>query len=296
MAVAYGKRNLGLFTNGDFESGSNTNFSFASIYSNDAYSGCYSLLFQNNGSPTRIGSEYIKVDTSKYYRMTVRAKTIARSTPNNYLGYGYLGFATYDQFYNFIDLRHCGGVGNTTLSRALNPGDSYAYITSSAGWSTLALYYYRHFMINPATHPYYSTPWGYSRIGYGDYNICYSPTITFTGTDYQLALQDINGNAITMPNIGYSLPVGTPVFNGVAGGTYSYIWVPEFPESWTLYDSGWFTGENRNSSIPFRYGTKYITFMHLENYGRTAETTPAKYLMDEIRLYQSPISTASIPL
>lgn len=295
MGTNYGKRELGLFTNGTFESGLNTGFTFGTIYTESAL-GNYSLLMQTNNQQVQ-GSEYLEVDTSQYYRMIVHAKTISRSTPNNYLGNGYLGFATYDQFYNFVDLRHCGGIGNTYLTRALNAGDTYAYVESVAGWSTNATYYYRHFMINPPTHPYYSAPFGYSRIGYGDFNICTSTAFTqISGSEWEITLQNTSNVNTVMPNIGYSLPIGTPVFNGQAGGTYSYVFGnPSHPETWTKYDSDWFTGENRNSGLPFRHGTKYIRFMVLSNYAM-AETVAPKYIFDDIIMLKSPIAkTLSMP-
>lgn len=291
MAVVYGKPNIGLFTNGNFETGTNTNFSFSSVYNGDSYSGNYSLLMQQNNQQV-VGDEFVAVDTSKYYRMTVRAKTIARSSPSNYLGYGHLGFATYDQFYNFIDLRNCGDVGNTTLTRACNPGDQYIYIASNSGWAAVTeLYYFRNVLFFPATHPLYSTPWKYTRIGFGNPTLYYNEIVDISGngTEYRLQLSSDGTATTTMPNIGYSLPIGTPIARGVAGGSYNYVWVPEFPEQWTLYDSGWFTGESRNSSVPFRYGTKYIKFMTLANYARS-ETISSKYLFDDIFLFKSPIA------
>lgn len=296
MGIVYNSSKLGsLFTNGDFETGSNANFTFSSVSSSQGRGGSYGLIMQTNNQHVQ-GSQYVEVDTSKYYRMTVDTKTILRSSPNNYLGSGYLGFATYDQFYNFVDLRHCGGVGNTTLTRTLNPGDSYAYVASVSGWSTSTTYYFRHLMFNPATHPYYSTPWGYSRIGYGDVNICHANTWTWTGSDYQVAIQNTSNVNMTMPNVGYALPAGTPVFTGQAGGTYSYVFGnPSHPEYWNRYDSGWFTGENRNSSLPFRHGTKYIRFMVLSNYARS-ETISAQYIFDNIRLYgPSPTNNKTLP-
>lgn len=298
MGISFGRQSPGRFDNGSFDTGSNDNFTFASVYSGDSYSGKYSLLFQSNGSPTRIGSQYISVDTSMYHRMTLRARTIQTSTPNAYSGYGHLGFACYDQSYNFIDLRNCGGIGNTTLTRALNPGDAYAYVTSVSGWSTNANSIYRHFLIFPPTHPLYSAGWKYTRIGYGDYNICHSTIFTqISANEWQVALQNTSNVDTPMPTIGYSLPIGTPISVGQAGGTYNYAFgAPTYPSAWTLYDTGWFTGESVNSSLPFRYGTKFIRFMHLENYGRTAETVPAKYLMDDIRWFTSPVSGGGVPL
>lgn len=290
MGVIYGRSSVGLFSNGNFELGTNKNFTFGTINSTDSYDGSYSLAVTGGG--TVLGNEFVKVDTSKYYRMIIYAKTKTRSSPNNYLGIGYLGFSTYDQFYNFIDLRNCGGNGNTVLTRACNPGDSYIYIASASGWTTNMsdLYYYRNVLFYPPSHPYYSAAWQYTRIGFGDYYLYYNSItdVSGNGTEWRLGLSSDGTNSTTMPNIGYSLPVGTPVSRGVAGGTYSYVFGnPEYPETWTQFDSGWFTGESYNSSVPFRYGTKYITFMNLPNYGRTAETTTATYLFDKIILLES---------
>ena len=297
MGVVYNRSQFGLFTNGDFESGTNANFSFSPVYSAQSYRGAYSLWMGQNNQQVE-GDEFVPVNTSKYYRMTVRAKTIARSSPNNYLGYGYLGFSCYDQFKNFVDLRNCGGIGNTTLTRACNPGDQYIYIASNSGWAPVTdLFYFRNVLFYPPTHPLYSTPWQYTRIGFGDYTLYYSEIVDVSGngTEYRLRLSSDGSNSITMPNIGYSLPAGTPIARGVAGGTYNYVWVPEVPETWTLYDSGWFTGESLNSSLPFRYGTKFIKFMTLANYARS-ESVSAQYLFDDIFLFESPSPrTINIP-
>jgi hypothetical protein len=292
MAVTYNSSNYGLFKNGDFEKGTNENFTgVGTIYSGNSYRGKYSL--QVTGGGTLIGDQYVPVDPTKYYTMSVRAKTLTKSSPNNYLGIGYLGFATYDQFYNLIDLRNCGDNGNTTLTRACNPGDSYIYVASSSGWTTnmSELYYYRNVLFFPATHPYYNRPWKYTRIGFGDFNIYYNEIVDVSGngTEWRLRLSSDGTTNMTMPNIGYSLPVGTPISRGIAGGTYSYVFGnPEYPMDWTTFTSAPFTGESYNSSTPFRYGTKYIRFMNLPNYGRTSETTTAKYLFDDITLIESP--------
>lgn len=289
MGVTYGRPKFSLFDNGSFETGNNMNFSFSSVYTADTYRGSYSLLMEQNNQQVE-GSQLVPIDTSQYYRMTVRAKTIARSSPNNYLGYGHLGFSCYDQSLNFIDLRNCGDVGNTTLTRACNAGDTHIYIASNSGWTTAGdLFYFRNILFYPPSHPLYSTPWKYTRIGFGQYNIYYNEIVDVSGngTEYRLRLSSDGTADMTMPNIGYSLPIGTPISRGVAGGTYNYVWVPEVPEAWTLYDSGWFTGENRNSSTPFRYSTKFIKFMTLANYARS-EATSAKYLFDDILLFQSP--------
>lgn len=292
MSVVYGRKDLGLFTNGDFELGTNANFTFGTVTSSNAYQGSYALLVTGGG--TVFGDEFIPVNSTKYYRMLMKVKTTTQSLPNNYLGIGYLGFTSYDQFYNFIDLRNCGSIGNTVLTRAVSVGDEYIYIATSSGWTTNMsdLYYFRNVLFYPATHPYYSTPWKYTRIGYGEYNIYYNEIVDVSGngTEWRLRLSSDGTANATMPNIGYSLPVGTPISRGVAGGSYNYaLGNPEYPMTWTQLDSGWFTGESYNSSVPFRYGTKYIKFMNLPNYGRTGESTLATYAFDNILLYESPI-------
>ena len=71
-----------------------------------------------------------------------------------------------------------------------------------------------------------------------------------------------------------SLPAGTPVSNGVAGGTYGYYMTcnTEIPNVWTKYSVN-LTAEGRTSGCGynvFRYGTKYVTWMALTNYGQAA--------------------------
>jgi hypothetical protein len=98
-----------------------------------------------------------------------------------------------------------------------------------------------------------------------------------------------------MPNIGYATPAGTPISVGQAGGTFNYaLGAPNYPETWTTYTTSPFTGENRNSSIPFRQATKYIRFLNLVNYNYREETVgnSARYLIDNVILVQSPNNQA----
>jgi hypothetical protein len=71
-----------------------------------------------------------------------------------------------------------------------------------------------------------------------------------------------------------TLPAGTPVSNGLAGGTYGYYLScgGSFPTTWTKY-SVTLTGEGKSSGCGynvFRYGTKYVTWMALSNYGQAS--------------------------
>lgn len=294
MALHHGRREMGLWDNGTFELGTNQYFTgIGSIYSADRYRG-FCCLEPTGGVSS---DQLIPIDTSKYYMMSIRAKTISRSSPNNYLGYGHTGFMCYDQFQQFIDLRNCGGDGNTTLTRTVNPGDAYIYISSISGWyGAGAEYYFRNVLFFPSTHPYYGAEWKYTRIGFGDYNIYYKEVVDMGGGEYRLKLSSDGSADMVMPDVGYSLPSGTPISNGTAGGSFNYVFVPEFPETWTKYESPVFTGESKNSNYPFRYSTKFITFIHLYNYSRTGETTLARYLFDDILFLQvHPSRTYNLP-
>lgn len=291
MSIYAGRKSTGLFDNGCFQDLSNRNFSFynhstANTLSNSSSAGV--ITFNNYGG-TALGNQFLEVDPTKTYQFSVSVRTIQRSY-NNRLGSGHLGFACYDQFFNFIDLRNCGGIGNTTLTRALNPGNSFVYVNSVSGWSSDSNSAFRHLLIFPATHPHYSTPYYYTRIGLGDFNICHANTWTQTAQgDFEVRIQNTSNANITMPNIGYATPAGTPISVGQAGGTYNYaLGAPNYPESWTTYTTAPFTGENRNSSVPFRQATKYIKFLNLVNYNYRTETAgnSARYLLDNIILVQ----------
>lgn len=274
-----------LFTNGDFERGTIYNFwGGLSIASDDPQSGTYYAV--QNAYASWQSSEYVPVDVNKEYVLSVWMKSIARGSDDS-VSRSYLGFACYDQFYNFIDLRDNGDIGNTTLSRDLNPGDEYAYFTSSSGWYTGTFEqvaanrgYYRHIIFFPPDHPYYSAPWRYSQLS----DVCYEEMIQMPEGDWRVKLANYTGSSMlvssprTMPDYGYPLPAGTPVSRGEAGGSYNYaLGAPYASESgWYNHKTSPFTGERRNSGTPFRYGTKYIRFLILGNYWSGSSTINPK--------------------
>ena len=272
-----------LYTNGNFEFGNNYNFSGAQISSVDPHSGSYHLL-QDNTNQWQ-SSEFIPVDTSKEYEISVWVKTAARNSQGNLAG-GHIGFACYDSSRRFIDLRNCGGVGNTVLTRPANPGDTTIYIESSSNWYvgedvTNYTYYYRHVQMFPPTHPEYGQPWGYTRIGYGDYNIYYKRLVQIGPNEWEMSLES------PLPDIGYELPAGMPISRGVAGGTYNYAFGnPWYPETWTNYKQTIPAGvETRNSDSRFRYNTAYVRFLILGNYNIRSQAAPyATFYLDDIAL------------
>jgi hypothetical protein len=301
MGINYNQKAKNLFSNGHAQLGNNTEFTSYSYSADESLTiGGSFLLTSNIYGNSYIGNR-VAVDTSKYYQFAINIRTTQRSY-NNRLGSGHLGFACYDAKDRFIDLRNCGGIGDTYISRDLNAGDEYVYIQSASGWETGTLssgnIIFRGLIIYPATHPEYSEPHKYSRIGLGDYNIGYNEIVQMPEGDWRLKISNLSNVSMVMPNIGYPTPTGTPISRGVAGGTFNYaLGAPEYPETWTTYTTPIFTGENRNSGYPFRFATKYIRFMNLINYNWRNERggDSAKYAIDSVFLVQLPTNRKSIP-
>ena len=267
-----GPTQFGLWVNGDFSNGNTDNFSMGTYQSTggpiiNGVDQPYVQITGGGGSGFQ-GSQYLEVDTTDQYNLTVYAKTFTPGSSGNNAG-GHIGFACYDKNKTFIDLRNCGDLGNTTLSRPATPGDTSIFLTSSSGWYSGAdvtnhTYYYRQILFFPASHPDYGVPHEYTRFN----GMRYSSLVQTASGDWEMVLE--NG---TLPDYGYALPTGTPVSRGAAGGSYNYaLGSPTYPNTWQRYSTGLFTGENRNSSTPFRYNTKYVRFLILRNYNRRTES------------------------
>ena len=304
MSTIIGRQDIGLFDNGSFESGTVTNFTGAGGYisTDDPKRGKYHWESKSRSSANF--SQYVEVDVAKKYLMSISCKTLERST-SNLLGRHYIGFTCYDQFKQFIRLEHCGGVGNTTLSRDLNPGDSKMYITSASGWYTGAdvtnyRNYFRNIGLYPPTHPLYSAPHRYTRVGtrggaVGNSRIEYRAAVQTNQGDWELTLCNSADTPTTWTyNEPYPTPAGTPVHRGQAGGTYNYAFGRrQYTDSnWTTYQLTVEGPERRNSSRYFRYDTKYVRFMILWNYalasGGGSMPYPRGALDDIILLEQNP--------
>lgn len=279
MSIIYNKKDFGLIKNGDFTY-SNSSYNFTNFIGPKAsFTGQviptggfnnkpYLQIVGGNGDLIQ-SNDFIPIDTSKSYQMIAYARTIQRASFNNSLAGGHIGLVCYDIDRNSILPQTQGGIGNTVLSRDLNVGDQYIYIQSISGWSTGADEF-RYCLIYPATHPLYSVPYRYTRIGYGSFNIRYTTGIVqMPEGDYRLTITNTANTPITFPNIGYPTPSGTPVCNGQTGGTFNYVLgAPDYPEIWTRYASAPFSGETRGSSTPLRFGTRFVKFMLLINYNQ----------------------------
>lgn len=304
MSTIIGRQDIGLFDNGSFESGAVTNFTGAGGYisTRDPKRGKYHWESDRRSSANM--TQYIPVDVSKRYIMSISSKTFEKSG-SGLLGRHYIGFSCWDEDKQFIRLEHCGGVGNTTLSRDLNPGDSKMYITSASGWYTGAdvtnnRNYFRNIGLYPPTHPKYSAAHRYTRVGtrggsVGGSQIQYRAAVQTGQGDWELTLCNTADTPINWTyNEPYATPAGTPVHRGAAGGTYNYAFSRRqyTDESWTTYQLNVEGPERRNSGRIFRFDTKYIRFMILGNYALAASSTAPTYpiygLDDLIFLEENP--------
>lgn len=292
MAVMGGRRQMGLYNNGKSQEGTNTNFTGYSYSNADPLSGdgCFAMSGNVRGS-SLLGDEYVEVDTSKYYVHSVSVKTYQLSY-NSRLGSGHLGFSCYDSQKRFISLNYMGwggGSRDTYLTRAASSGDTVIYVNSVNNWDN-----------SP------SSSNGVKRIAWFFSGGSSATDNNMNGGDnyqYSRYLSTYVGGSLTqtasgdwsvtltggLGNWGYSYPVGTKLSNTRHGGTYNYAHGnPTYDEEWETFTTPPFTGESRNSSYPFRYGTKYIRFMNLRNYNYRNETggASAQYYLDNIMLTQ----------
>lgn len=293
MGIIYNRRTTGLFTNGSAQLESNTNFPGYSYTTDESLSGsgCFKMDANVAGSTT-LGDEFIEIDLNKKYQFAVSAKGVSQGNLGFESG-GHLGWGCYDENFSFIDLRNCKGLGDTTLTRAATPGDTSIYVANASGFSTSTTDHQRGIMLFGGDYPYSE---GYSR---------YTVSSNFYSTT---GLTDLGGGewridlVSTLPTwtnalVGGVYPIGTYVANGRAGGTYNYaVGAPSHnvADGWQTYTTPVFTGASRNSSYPFRYGTKYVKFLNLRNYNsrNSGETTRPVYLLDNILLIERPSGTA----
>ena len=297
MTILYNRRTTGLFENGAVQKGDLTNFTvFNSINTtsgNYLSNGGSFFMNQNRYGQTITGGEYIPVDTSKVYQLSYSIKTITQSY-NGRNGSGHLGYITYDENKQFIELRYLKGIGDTQLTRAASPGDTTIYVADASGWFTGTTHYFLAYNLFGGDYPYSG---GYTRYAVTSNGYTGSAVTNLGGGEWSIGLQSgmptwsaaLDGNG--------EYPVGTYVSNGRAGGTYNYaMGAPVYPQDWTTY-TAICTGETRGSGATFRYGTKFIRFMNLSNYNFRTEQAgdSARYVMDNLFFGEIPSSNDQLP-
>lgn len=265
MAVKNRNQTFGLFKNGDGRYGDNTNFTNFTFNSADQFNGAGCFTWNGGYGGGTFSTEYVEIDSNKEYQYVIYYRTIDTGSAGK-LGGGHIGFACYDKNFYFCDRRTQGGIENTVLSRELSVGDSYVYVENSSSWTVESRTVFNHVLIYPPDHPDYSTPWEYTRIGFGEYTLYFSGSEDIGGGERRLQLVNSSNTPITFPDIGYSTPIGTPISRGRAGGTYNYCFSnPNYPLQWTRAEVT-LTGNHGSTYTKFRYGTKYIRFMSLLNH------------------------------
>ena len=290
MATRGGPTNFGLYSDGGLTAGNNTYFNLGTFETGGGPKpGDNHIRVTGGGGSTWQHSEYIPVDITKTYRAAVYMRTISVGSSGNLAG-GHIGFACYDENKSFIDLRYLKGIGDTQLTRAASPGDTTIYVADASGWYNGSTGYFRGLMLFGGQYPYSE---GYTRY-----------SVTSNGYNQNGMTNLGNGEwSVTLPNglgtysdvlVNGSYPIGTYLSNGRAGGTYNYAFgAPNYPLTWTKYDTGNFTGANRNSSTPFRYGTKFIRFMILRNYNRRSES-PQDHVWGMSRIFLGEVTDGRV--
>lgn len=243
-----------LITNGYLELKNNTNFT-RFTYDKNGY-----LTLTTRGTYT--SNEYIPVNTSKTYTQTVEAKS--SNTTATY----YMGLQEFDVDKKEISAYHVAYIDNTltTLARDLKNGDTVIYLASTANFLNLS---------TTPTHQLGLIFWNYTD-GTGKT----WPELTYSRNAW-LNLYLYTGinktnNTITLksPWANGTFKAGTKLSQSNSGGyNYGLMANRTMSTGWTTYTNK-ISGEARLSNYQkFRFGTRYVRFLSLENYNNTASTT-----------------------
>lgn len=255
-------RGENLVINGDLSYKDNTNFS-SFTYQQDGEGNGY-LSRTVNSTSTRLMDQFIPVDANKYYEIGFTAKT------NNPTATHYVGFATYNENKEGIKSAEVMYLNNTltTLSRDLNNGDEYIYLTDLTHWvKNASQTYYRGFIF-----------WNYKdSTGYQYPELTYSKN--YWSNLYENTNIDLDNNRIklTSPwNNGY-ISSGTKLSQTNAGATYNFALrnnqtLTQTYETYSTLIEGTNTINSR-AAKRFDPGTKYIKFFIWQNNNNIANTT-----------------------
>ena len=255
-------RGENLVVNGDLTYKNNTNFSDFTYVAEEGTNGY--LTRTSNVSSIRWTEQLIPVDANKYYEIGFTAKT------NNPTAKHYIGFITYNENKERIKSAEVMYLNNslTTLSRDLNNGDEYVYLTDLTNWSkNTSQTYYRGFIF-----------WNYKdSTGYQYPELTYSKYFWHDLYENEGVEKENNRIKLKSPwNKGY-VKAGTKLSQSSDGTTYNYALRGNQPltENYETYSSvieGTNTISSR-SAKKFDPGTKYIRFFIWQNNNNIANTT-----------------------
>ena len=259
-------KNANLVENGDQEYGNNYNFSAFEYRESE---NCLSLT---SGSSTVMTSNFIKVqgnglDSFDRYRLDCYIKG------ENIRSRFYFMIICYDKYFREISHRQVGMYANTatTLSQALNPGDTWVYMQDISNWQDDGTTNYAHTKSLALWHPNDEkpllTPYKYTR---RTFNV-----VEVDKTNNRVRLQN--------PYSGDVIPAGSPACNTRDGSTYPYI---GGSNQWTdlnewKYMSGLSTSSDNLGGM--RFGSSYVRVGYLINREATGGTPTT--LIKNIRFY-----------
>ncbi|MCK9212379.1 MAG: hypothetical protein M0P61_16180, partial [Ignavibacteriaceae bacterium] len=262
-------RGMNLVANGSGLMGNDYNFSAFTYSQNEVHGGLGSFMW-SGAYASAFSDELIPVDVSKYYRMVGWAKHGdtggADYDPTNRQ---YAGVVAFDIDGNAITPSEAvkyPGSTDTTLTQALNIGDTVMHVADSTGWVNSGCLYYSCAI---SWWPYTNSK-GYT---YPNYTYTRNESMyTYVYPNPTWHDGGISGGDITLhgPWPGPALPNGTPVRNLYSGSTYKYITASNtnVPNEWTRYEGfiGSVAQGSDQDANKFFAGTAYVKLMFLPNY------------------------------
>ncbi|MBP3920724.1 MAG: prepilin-type N-terminal cleavage/methylation domain-containing protein [Bacilli bacterium] len=257
-------RGENLIVNGDLSYGNNSNFS-QFTYNNDGF-----LTISSSTVKILLNDDFIPIDVGKKYEMGITAKSDKGDS------YYYLGFVSYDIDKKEILARYVTYVPNslTTLARDLNVGDEYIYLTDMADWDKTTNAYYRHGFIF----------WNYTdSTGYTYPELTYSRNVIhnqYSNENIEIGV-DVDGEIVNRIRLNSpwsygNMPSGTKLSQSTDGNTFNYnIFAGNMNSDFYDYSGNVFgvSSDGTLSNNKFRYGTKYIKILSLDNYNAKPNVT-----------------------
>jgi hypothetical protein len=254
-----------LFENGYGQLNNNYNFSAFTYDRNNTKGSLGSFTKTSSINSSLFSDNYIPVDTSKQYIQSGWFKN------NGTAAAYYVGFACYDIDKQVISANNVMYVANTTttLTHDLRDGDTVVYLNDVSK-----------FQVNSTTPTY--------RLGlifwdYSDSTGYHYPIGTYSRKSwsdlYLYTSVNTSDNTITLKTAwsNGTILAGTSVSQSTSGGAYNYVLLAneQLTTDWQFKKatiSGISTPWS-DAGTSFRYGTKYIRFLSIDNYYNITDTT-----------------------
>lgn len=284
-------RGNNLITNGNAELGTNHNFTPFTLELGDAPPGAAGAFYPGSAQGAYALNEYITVNPERSYLASVAVKQVNAGVASRF----YFALSPYDadglQIYPYYYMEQANT--RTTLAADLVAGQTTMQLTSAANWNNAA---------GGNTHLRLVIFWNYVD-GKGKA----WPAGTYSRNVKLDAYADggIAGNTVTLrtPHTGATIPAGTAVSNGSAGGSYMYaLWSPGVTAAAVPTDQTWtpftayvpFAGIHTNNQVvatdKFPIATSKVRPALLANYNVSGGTS--KQLFANVSLVDGAAFTA----